>query len=151
MENTQLKTIIEYLEMQDEKLNKLLEKSTSNNENLEVNTLINKLTTLDKNYKEYMKGLVLFLEFLKIVKIKIIEASEKIPTVIHQTYKFDKDSRNQVWLTVIGILVVFSISIITINHFRDNTDYKKAWNRIYENNLTEDQKTYFNSLLDNSN
>lgn len=150
MENTQLKTIIEYLETQDEKLNKLLEKSTNNNENLDVNTLNKKLTTLDKNYKEYMKGLVLFLEFLKIVKVKIIEASEKIPTEIHQTYKFDKDSRNQVWLTVIGILVVFSISIIMINHFRDNTDYKKAWNRIYENNLTEDQKTYFNSLLDNS-
>ena len=31
MENTQLKTIIEYLENQDEKLNELLEKSTSNN------------------------------------------------------------------------------------------------------------------------
>ncbi len=150
MENTQLKTIIEFLEMQDEKLNKLLEKSTSNNENLEINTLNKKLTTLDKNYKEYMKGLVLFLEFLKIVKIKIIEVTENIPTEIHQTYKFDKDSRNQVWLTVIGILVVFTLSIITINHFRDNTDYKKAWNRIYENNLTEDQKTYFNSLLDNS-
>jgi len=151
MENTQLKTIIEYLEMQDEKLNKLLEKSTSNNENLDVNTLNKKLTTLDKNYKEYMKGLVLFLEYIKIVKIKIIEASEKLPTEIHQTYKFDKDSRNQVWLTAIGILVVFSISIITINHFRDNTDYKKAWEHILEKDLTVDQRTYFNSVLDNSN
>ena len=151
MENTQLKTIIEYLEMQDEKLNKLLEKSTSNNENLDVNTLNKKLTTLDKNYKEYMKGLVLFLEYIKIVKIKIIEASEKLPTEIHQSYKFDTDSRNQVWLTAIGILVVFSISIITINHFRDNTDYKKAWEHILEKDLTVDQRTYFNSVLDNSN
>lgn len=150
MENAQLKTIIEYLENQDEKLNELLEKSTSNNENLEVNTLNKKLTTLDKNYKEYMNGLVLFLEYLKVVKTKILEASEKIPAEIHQTYKFDKDSRNQVWLTVIGILFFLSISIIIINHFNDNTNYKKAWEHILEKDLTVDQRTYFNSVLTNA-
>ena len=74
----------------------------------------------------------------------------KIPNEINRTYTFDKNSRNQVWLTVLGILFLFSISVIIINHVRDNTDYKKAWNRIYENNLTESQKTYFDSLLEDS-
>ena len=97
-----------------------------------------------------MNGLVLFLEYLKIVKTKILEASEKIPAEIHQTYKFDKDSRNQVWLTVIGILFFLSISIIIINHFNDNTNYKKAWEHILEKDLTVDQRTYFNSVLANA-
>lgn len=148
MENTQLKTIIEYLETQDEKLNTLLK----NNGKTNINTLNESLISLDGKIKRHRIELVTILKFIKLTKDKIVNVSETIPPrIYHQTFKFDKDSRNQVWLTVIGILVVFSISIITINHFRDNTDYKKAWKHILEKDLTVDQRIYFNSVLDNSN
>jgi hypothetical protein len=148
MENTQLKTIIEYLETQDEKLNTLLK----NNGKTNINTLNESLISLDGTIKKHRVELVTILKFIKLTKDKIVNVSETIPPKIyHQTIKFDKDSRNQVWLTIIGIIFFLSISIIIINHFNDNTNYKKAWEHILEKDLTVDQRTYFNSVLDNSN
>ena len=83
MENTQLNTIVKYLETQDEKLNKLLEKSNTSNESLEINNLTKNLITLNKNYKDYMYSLKLFLKYIKEVKTKLLDVSEKIPAEIH--------------------------------------------------------------------
>ncbi len=152
MNNSIAKIIIEHLEDQKEVL-QIIKKSSKSQKNFEIfDRLVAEQKHMNECYDAFFRDVDGVSENLRDVEKKLkglnnemFELNQKIPVKITHTHHFDKKSRNQVWLMVLGILLISTISIISINHYRDTTDYKKAWEYI-ENNNPKEQK-YFDNVL----
>jgi len=152
MENEQLNIIIEHLEKQDGNFVKLLE----NKSLVEAENLIKAyLEVSKKQYKTFITTLVVEEQKLKNELEKtnenLLQLNKKLPATINKTYHFDRNSRNELLLGAIGVIFFIVFGMISINHFRDNTDYKKDWGELMDKKMTTDQRLYLNSILKETN
>jgi len=148
MENQQLNIIIEHLEQQEEILSQFLKKKPLKEEK---SLIYGYLETSKKYYHNFILCLTDKSDELKIelenTNENLLQLNRKLPVKINNTYHFDRNSRNELWLGAIGIIFFIVIGLVSINHFRDNTNYKKAWGELMDKKMTAEQRLYFNSIL----
>jgi len=147
-----LKLVIEQLEKLDVKLDKMSvnRKKYEDYISIQKENMINHYHQYNKYYAAFVKESKLNTDTLNKSTDKINDLLEKLPVKHHKTFHFNKESRNQVLITIIGLAFIMVMSIGAVRHFKDNTDYKKAWNYILEQDLSIEQRGRMNTILENA-
>ncbi|WP_397364513.1 hypothetical protein [Olleya sp. R77988] len=147
-----LKLIVEQLEKQEDKLKDINISNTSYEQNLfqQKEDMLNQYHVYNKYFNAFVKQSKNNIEKLDENKNKIDELLNEFPVKYQTTIHFDKNSRNQFLFTFFCLVLIVSSSIIVIKRYKDNTDYKKAWNFVMEQDLPVETRIHFNMVLENS-
>jgi hypothetical protein len=146
MERTEIEIIVGQMEEQNQSIQDLKKSIEVNKFDFgKVDELITKNNFTAGSLVELAKRIIE--EEGKISK-QIKSISSQLPLQITKTYHFDRQSRNEIFMASIMVAFVFVMSIVTINYYKDHTNYKKAWIDLYESHEWDDRYIqHFDNVL----
>ena len=151
MDNLQLKEIAKSIELVTEKVDIV----TKQTKVLNIEHLNNKLkifyTEIIKKNKESETRLVALVKAQLQLKIYLDGFKNGFPLETKQHLIVSTVLKFHIYLYTLFICLLISFSIFITNHYKDTTDYKKAWIELINLEQSNENREMLNNILEKNN